>query len=243
MKRSIIRIALVSCGFAAAASTFAQTAQAAGQYKEEGIASWYGAEFDGKTTASGEVFDSKLMTAAHPALPFGTVLRVTNTQNGKQTTVRVNDRGPYVPNRIIDVSRAAAEQLDMLATGTAPVAIEKAAVVEAGKNAPAIDQAPVPQSAAPVAAPIVLGPAKVLPNPVDPASGKRYRLQVGSYKLTKYAADAFERLKRAGLSPAYERSGDNYRVVVPEVGAADIERIAAVIGAAGFKEILAREIP
>jgi rare lipoprotein A len=242
MKRSIIRIALVSCGFAAAASTFAQTAQAAGQYKEEGIASWYGAEFDGKTTASGEVFDSKLMTAAHPALPFGTVLRVTNTQNGKQTTVRVNDRGPYVPNRIIDVSRPRRNSWTCSHWNRAGGHREGRGR-RGWKNAPAIDQAPVPQSAAPVAAPIVLGPAKVLPNPVDPASGKRYRLQVGSYKLTKYAADAFERLKRAGLSPAYERSGDNYRVVVPEVGAADIERIAAVIGAAGFKEILAREIP
>ncbi|MCL2067969.1 MAG: septal ring lytic transglycosylase RlpA family protein, partial [Treponema sp.] len=93
-------------------------------FRQEGIASWYGPEFDGRPTASGEIFSSSLLTAAHPTLPFGTMLVVTNRHNDKRVTVRVNDRGPFVPARIIDVSRAAAEQLDMLITGTAPVLVE-----------------------------------------------------------------------------------------------------------------------
>jgi len=91
---------------------------------QEGIASWYGAEFNGKPTASGEIFNDSALTAAHPSLPFGTVLRVTNQHNNKSVTVRVNDRGPFVAARIIDISRAAAVQLDMITTGTAPVKVE-----------------------------------------------------------------------------------------------------------------------
>jgi rare lipoprotein A (peptidoglycan hydrolase) len=91
---------------------------------QDGIASWYGAEFDGRPTASGEIFDSSLYTAAHPFLPLGTLLSVTNLHNGRKANVRINDRGPFVSSRIIDVSRAAAEQLDMVVSGTAPVLVE-----------------------------------------------------------------------------------------------------------------------
>jgi rare lipoprotein A len=117
---AVLYIALTGAGFCAA-----QTAQAPGAaFRQEGIASWYGTEFDGRPTASGEIFNSTLYTAAHPLLPFGTVLTVTNQHNGRKVNVRVNDRGPFVSARIIDLSRAAAEQLDMLVTGTAPVLIE-----------------------------------------------------------------------------------------------------------------------
>jgi rare lipoprotein A len=94
-------------------------------FRQEGVASWYGYEFDGRPTASGEIYNSSLLTAAHPTLPFGTILLVTNRQNNRQVAVKVNDRGPFVASRIIDLSRAAAEQLDMLITGTAPVTIDK----------------------------------------------------------------------------------------------------------------------
>jgi rare lipoprotein A len=95
-----------------------------GSFRQEGIASWYGPEFDGRPTASGEIFNSTLFTAAHPSLPFGTFLLVTNKQNNRQITVKVNDRGPFVASRIIDLSKAAAEHLDMIASGTAPVVVE-----------------------------------------------------------------------------------------------------------------------
>jgi len=94
-------------------------------FRQDGVASWYGNQFDGRPTASGEIYNSSQFTAAHPTLPFGTVLLVTNRQNNRQVAVRVNDRGPFVAGRIIDLSRAAAEQLDMLITGTAPVTIDK----------------------------------------------------------------------------------------------------------------------
>jgi rare lipoprotein A len=90
----------------------------------EGIASWYGGKFHGRLTSSGEVFDTNEMTAAHRDLPFGTLVRVTNLDNGRSTIVKINDRGPFVEGRIIDLSRAAAEALDMLATGVARVSLE-----------------------------------------------------------------------------------------------------------------------
>jgi rare lipoprotein A len=93
-------------------------------FRQEGIASWYGTEFDGRPTASGEIFNSSLFTAAHPNLPFGTLLSVTNTHNNTYVTFKLNDRGPFVSARIIDISMAAAEELDMITTGTAPVFIQ-----------------------------------------------------------------------------------------------------------------------
>ncbi|MGW8283747.1 MAG: septal ring lytic transglycosylase RlpA family protein [Gemmatimonadota bacterium] len=90
-------------------------------WSEQGVASWYGPGFDGKQTASGEVYDMEELTAAHRRLPFGTRVQVTNLDNGQRTVVRINDRGPFVGNRIIDVSLAAARDLDMLGPGTARV--------------------------------------------------------------------------------------------------------------------------
>lgn len=90
----------------------------------EGVASWYGPGFDGKLTASGEVFDTGKLTAAHQTLPFDTLVRVTNLENGLVVIVRINDRGPFVGGRIIDLSRAAAERIDMIGSGTARVRLE-----------------------------------------------------------------------------------------------------------------------
>ncbi len=86
-----------------------------------GIASFY---WQGQMTASGEAFDKRAMTAAHPTLPFGTLVAVTNLRNGKRTVVRINDRGPFKPGRVIDLSEAAAEILDMQARGLVPVELE-----------------------------------------------------------------------------------------------------------------------
>ncbi len=93
-------------------------------FSEEGMASWYGPDFHGKTTANGERYDMNAMTAAHKTLPFGTMVKVTSRIDGSSAVVRINDRGPFVPNRIIDVSRSAAVQLNMIAPGTIPVLLE-----------------------------------------------------------------------------------------------------------------------
>jgi rare lipoprotein A len=95
-----------------------------GAYVEEGVASWYGFPFQGRRTSNGEIYDMHQFTAAHRTLPFNAVVRVTNLRNGKQTEVRINDRGPFVANRVIDLSLSAAESLDMVGTGTAPVRLE-----------------------------------------------------------------------------------------------------------------------
>ena len=93
-------------------------------YVERGEASWYGPGFHGRLTANGEIFDQNALTAAHPDLPLGLEVRVTNLENGRSVEVEVNDRGPYDGGRAIDLSRAAAERLDRIEAGTAPVRIE-----------------------------------------------------------------------------------------------------------------------
>jgi rare lipoprotein A len=95
-----------------------------GVYVEEGVASWYGAPFHGRRTSNGETYDMHEMTAAHRTLPFGSIVRVTNLRNGKQTEVRINDRGPFVANRVIDLSESAARAIEMMGPGTAPVRLE-----------------------------------------------------------------------------------------------------------------------
>ncbi|MGA8221462.1 MAG: septal ring lytic transglycosylase RlpA family protein [Candidatus Acidiferrales bacterium] len=96
----------------------------AGEYLEEGVASWYGYPFQGRHTSNGEIYEMHQFTAAHRTLPFNAVVRVTNLRNGKQTEVRINDRGPFVANRVIDLSLSAAQAIDMVGTGTAPVRLE-----------------------------------------------------------------------------------------------------------------------
>nr|WP_296748147.1 septal ring lytic transglycosylase RlpA family protein [Thioalkalivibrio sp.] len=91
---------------------------------EVGKISFYGSKFHGRRTASGERFDQNALTAAHPRLPFGTRLRVTNLSNGKSVVVRVNDRGPFIKNRILDVSRAAARELEMIDAGVVRARVE-----------------------------------------------------------------------------------------------------------------------
>ncbi len=89
------------------------------------IASWYGPKFHGKQTANTEKYNQMALTAAHKTLPFGTMLRVTNPQNGKQVVVRINDRGPYIKGRDLDLSKGAALQLGMIEKGVIKVEIEK----------------------------------------------------------------------------------------------------------------------
>src|SRR5579864_6001712 len=93
-------------------------------YRQEGLASWYGDDFHGRLTANGEVFDMEGLSAAHPTLPMPCYARVTNLSNGKSLIVRVNDRGPYHGDRLIDVSNKAAELLDFKSVGVARVRVE-----------------------------------------------------------------------------------------------------------------------
>ena len=104
-------------------------------YRETGVASWYGPGFHGKKTSNGERYDQNAMTAAHKLLPFNTRLRVTNLNNGRSVIVRINDRGPFVGSRIIDLSKEAARQLHMIGSGTARVSL---VALDAGNREAAI---------------------------------------------------------------------------------------------------------
>lgn len=124
-----ISLFLASCGTvrnverASEETSDREDSKEVGQVIEDGVASWYGPNFHGKLTANGETYDMDGMTAAHRTLPFETVVRVENKENGKTVDVRINDRGPFAKDRIIDLSRAAAEEIDMKDNGTAKVEI------------------------------------------------------------------------------------------------------------------------
>jgi len=249
--------------------SFAQTQNDA--YRQEGIASWYGREFEGRPTASGEIFDPSQLTAAHPTLPFGTLLVVTNLHNNKSVTVRINDRGPFVPARIIDVSRAAAEKIDMVVTGTAPVRVEStgrnsvsnpdvpvvgvqmSSQIDAAATIPSVQSSSAPvivtqPSVVQRETPRVVQPApsrlKLTPSSINIMPDKNYRFQVGSFRIARNAVEAFDRLKGAGLSPAYERytdsEGDYFRVVLAGIRGTDVQITSEKISAAGFKEAIIR---
>lgn len=115
---SAVTMFLAACSLAHCAAARAET-----RIAQTGIASWYGLDHNGRRTANGEVHDSRLATAAHLRLPFGSRVKVTNRKTGASVVVRINDRGPYVKGRIIDLSESAARDLGVLTDGIAPVSI------------------------------------------------------------------------------------------------------------------------
>lgn len=126
--------AFAALGFALAFSTHAQspatpeaapaTAAVAANHRMEGLAAYYTNRLNGRKTASGQIFAQGKLTAAHPTLPFGTLVKVTNTRNKRSVVVRINDRGPTQPARVIDLSRSAAAKLVMIRSGLVPVTLE-----------------------------------------------------------------------------------------------------------------------
>ena len=112
------------CSYTVMGKTYFPMKAVKSGFCQSGVASWYGPGFHGKKTASGEVYNMNALTAAHNTLPLNTLVRVTNLDNHKRVLVRVNDRGPFVGDRLIDLSRAAAEKLNMVGPGTAHVRVE-----------------------------------------------------------------------------------------------------------------------
>ncbi len=139
---------LLACCFAVSACTVLPKGQADldVSMKERGIASWYGEDFHGWMTANGEIYDMEAFTAAHRTLPLGTAILVTNVENGKQVRVRINDRGPYLYGRVLDLSLAGARALDMVDSGVAAVQIEVVGDQSAGLVS-AADLLPIPSAA------------------------------------------------------------------------------------------------
>lgn len=222
-------------------------AQAAGEDAAyTGVASWYGAEFHGRSTSSGEVYDKEAMTAAHRTLPFGTLLLVTSLDTKASVVVRVNDRGPFAKDRVLDLSEAAARILGMIPTGTARVSFrvigpEEAAAFGSPRPAAAPQQAALASSGTAQAEQPAQASTSALPaSPqAQAAEGKLCRIQVASYRDAKNAEATLERLKLSGLPGAFiEDAGSYHRVVFSSLPAAQSEGVAAKLRDLGYVNLL-----
>jgi len=184
---------------------------------ETGVASWYGVPYHGRPSASGEIFDMEKLTAAHRALPFQTWVEVTNLSNGKQVNVRITDRGPFGRGRIIDVSMAAARELDMVRTGTARVLLKVIL--------PPVNQPPV----------------NALENPPGGTGG--YAVQAGVFSDSS-RAETLRRSLPYSDARVVERHGDPslWRVLVGHALTAQAAAaLAADVKKAGGQAIVVRE--
>ncbi|MBK1691227.1 septal ring lytic transglycosylase RlpA family protein [Ectothiorhodospira mobilis] len=206
-------------------------------YRQRGTASWYGTKFHGRRTSSGEPYDMYAMTAAHTTLPLPTYVRVTHLENGRSVVVRVNDRGPFVDDRIIDLSYAAAHRLGMLEEGTAPVLLE------------AIDPAPrTPAAGEGESAPVTaeeghnppFGPGAGAASPVEGGDQDGHLIQVGAFASRDNARRLQARLQARGLGPVsvteHAASGQAlYRVRIgPEPDGARVLRMVRTLEAMGL---------
>jgi rare lipoprotein A len=197
-------------------------------YAETGEASWYGAEFQGRRTASGEVFDSEALTAAHPTLPIPSLVQVTNLENGREVIVRINDRGPFHGGRLIDVSRRTAEALGFERKGSARVHVRYLGPAPKRVNA---DGSEAPSQTAPaVAAPPAAAPSTVT------AQGA-YVVQIGAFSDPANVARARTKLQTAGEVLVDSRGGSLQRV---RVGAwnsrEDAEAVRAQVASLGYRD-------
>ena len=189
-------------------------------YQERGVASWYGKKFHGNLTSNREVYDMFEMTAAHKTLPLPTYVRVRNLSNNRSIVVRVNDRGPYVHNRIIDLSYAAAMKLDMITNGTSLVEVTAINFDQPQGDRPVRTSVPQPQTAASTAATM----------PV--ASTNQIYVQVGAFGDRANAERRLGELSLVGIGDAFiheERSADRvlYRVRIGPV--ADVVQYDVIV--------------
>ena len=177
-------------------------------YRQRGIASWYGRDFHGLSTSSGETYDMHAMTAAHTTLPIPTWVEVTNLVNGKTVVVKVNDRGPFVDSRLIDLSFAAATALDMVQSGTTRVEVRAigAPVAASPVAATATQSAPTTMMGAPRPAPSCA--------PTPPAEAERMFVQVGAFSERDNATRLVQRLRASGfVDPVVVTDGEGRRAL------------------------------
>jgi len=205
-------------------------------YREQGIASWYGRKFHGQKTSIGETYDMYAMTAAHPTLPLPSYARVTNVATGKSVVVRVNDRGPFLHGRIIDLSYAAAHRLGIAQNGSGEVDVQ-AILPGSIAQSPQASQPPLPAVAsAPAAtAPLVPTPAVAQPSgapdapPVASVVGG-YSVQLGAFanfaNAQAFLAHAQNQLLTAQVEAKIRQAGGLYRVYIgPYPARNDAERV------------------
>ena len=195
-------------------------------YKSNVEASYYADKFHGRKTASGEVFNMYSMTCAHKTLPFGTVLRVTNLGNSKTVDVRVNDRGPFVKGREIDLSKAAAQKLDMIKSGTARVKIE---IVNQKKE---------------TALTTKNNGGNLVKNVQTKKSGEDaefWDIQVGSFSSHENADKMAQELLRKGFENVYfQKTSSVTRVVLKKVPASRLGSVEARLRQFGYRDLVVR---
>jgi rare lipoprotein A len=196
-------------------------------YKEQGVASWYGKKFHGNPTSSGERYDMYTMTAAHKTLPLPTTVRVTNLRNGKNVVVRVNDRGPFIDNRLIDMSYAAARELDMIGSGT--TLVEVVALNGQSPSSPAYTSV----QSAPAGGPGLNPVSSAVAEPVNaPAPIINLYLQVGAFGDRLNAQQLEQKLINNGIVNVlirYDASSEPalYRVRLGPI--ADVDEYDALV--------------
>ncbi|WP_192894145.1 septal ring lytic transglycosylase RlpA family protein [Guyparkeria sp. SCN-R1] len=196
-------------------------------FRERGLASWYGKKFHGRPTSSGEPYDMYKMTAAHKSLRLPTYVRVTNLDNGKSVVVRVNDRGPFVDGRIIDLSYAAAHKIEMTGKGTVPVEIEVVGSEDTRTAARNSSSARNPGRSR------NLGP-RSMPNA---RWGENVFVQIGAFRDADNAEEIGARLRRAGLSTVSQSDGGWTRVQVGPLASADeFDSVRERLHELGFQE-------
>lgn len=214
--------------------------------KQEVMISWYGEPFHGRPTSSGEIFNMNALTAAHKTLPFGTMLEITNIANGKRVIVRVNDRGPFVDDRELDVSRAAAQQLDMLEAGLAQVNIIEIAsstTVIASNSTPA--ESVVEPLTPPVTEPLT--PSVVVQRELQPIllenkiAEPTWRIQLGAFAYEENAKQFVYKLRKQGFDPAFERTNTMIRVVLAHIPDASLEELKLKLSEQGHREYVLKK--
>lgn len=224
---------------------------------EEGVASWYGHPYHGRRTSNGEIYDMDHLTAAHLSLPFDTWVRVTNLENGRGVDVRINDRGPFLKNRVIDLSRAAAQSIHMIGPGTARVRVEVVGVP--GEPDEAKGGQPVPPtqvSYMPSGTPLAVGDSSLPPGagPVGEADPDRcpggpfYAVQVGSFRDAENAERMRGKMTElygvARLLEVDTGQGPLFRVVVGQVSdGAAAQRLLERLGQDRFDGYVLRVDP
>jgi rare lipoprotein A len=210
-------------------------------YVERGVASWYGPGFHKVRTSTGEPYDMYAMTAAHKTLPLPAYVRVTNLQNGHSIVVRVNDRGPFVGNRIIDLSYTAASKLDMLRNGTAMVEVRSLEAASGGAPLGAPLAAPL---AAPLSAtPLTAAAADLSGGGISTVSVPRTLfIQAGAFSDPKNAERLMEKLRGGGYGKVFVHDNEiagrrMYRVRIgPVPDVAEFDRIVAALERVGIND-------
>lgn len=226
-------------------------------YKKNAIASFYGADFHGKKTSNGELFDMNKFTCANKELPFNTILKVTNLANNKTVQVRVNDRGPFVVGRDIDLSTAAAKELDMIKSGTAHVKIE---VVKYGENtklsaetaegakkimAKKISESqakPSKTKTTTVNSASKISSQKQPASTVSTAEKKQWDIQIASFSSVDSAKKCADTLYKKGFrNICYQTTKSAVRVVITKVPSSELETIKRRLSDAGYTDFLIKE--